>query len=83
MRGHPPLYPGQNAQVDLWLTEFRTFRGDADVAGQRQLASSSQTETVNRSDQRFGERFGGGIDAGPPHDPKLVHRSAPGEFGDI
>ena len=42
---------GDDPELDLRLTEQRRARGDADVAGHRQLAAAAEREAVDRGDR--------------------------------
>src|SRR5260370_29945593 len=48
---------GDDAECDFWEAEVRFFGGDPDVAGQRDLASTTEREAVDRGDDRLRKSF--------------------------
>src|SRR6185436_2833265 len=71
------------AELDLRLAEARLFRGDPDVARQRELASAAQAEAVDHGDDRLGKARHDVEDPRAAHGVPLVERRTAGELADV
>src|SRR5215213_3776975 len=74
---------GDDAEVDLGLAEARRLAGDADVAGEGQLAAAAEAEAVDHGDDRLGEGVHGGEERARRHHVALRDGGAPHELTDV
>src|SRR5205807_7134298 len=74
---------GNDAQIDLRLSEGSLLAGDANVASERHLASATQTIPVDHGDYRFGKTVDRVEERTFQHHFALRDRGAFRELGDV